>query len=118
MNEALALEFGNHKRASEKPELLKQLIAKDVKHGYGLVLPLFKITRIPNLLLAPMNIMNQNTIDEFGRIVGKDRLTHGQSIYEGFTLTLQIRSMRQTLSELGCGCTLKVPKQSHPCNKD
>ncbi len=29
--------------------------------------------------MAPMNIMAQNTIDELGRIVPKDRLTHDQS---------------------------------------
>ena len=29
--------------------------------------------------MAPMNIMAQNTIDEFGRVVPKDRLTHDQS---------------------------------------
>jgi len=74
-----ALEFGNHKGATENPELLKKLVNKDVTHGYGLVLPLKKVQRVPGLLMAPMNIMNQNTIDEFGRICGKDRLTHDQS---------------------------------------
>jgi hypothetical protein len=29
--------------------------------------------------MAPMNIMAQNTINELGRIVPKDRLTHDQS---------------------------------------
>jgi hypothetical protein len=29
--------------------------------------------------MAPMNIMAQNTIDEFGRIIPKDWLTHDQS---------------------------------------
>ena len=74
-----ALEFGNYKGATEKPELLRKLIEKDISHGYGLVLPLAKIHRIPNILLAPMNVMNQNTIDECGKIIGKDRLTHDQS---------------------------------------
>ena len=30
-----ALEFGNHKGATTKPELLNKLIAKDVTHGMG-----------------------------------------------------------------------------------
>ena len=74
-----ALEFGNHKGAKTNPGVLKDLINKDVTHGYGLVLPLDKLKRIPGALLAPMNIMKQNSIDECGRIVEKDRLTHDQS---------------------------------------
>ena len=50
-----------------------------MKYGYGLVLPLDKIKLIPGVLMAPMNIMNQNTINETWQIIGKDRLTHDQS---------------------------------------
>ena len=46
---------------------------------YRLPLPLVKATKIPNILIAPMNIQKQNTINEYGRIVPKDRLTHNQS---------------------------------------
>jgi hypothetical protein len=74
-----ALAFGNHKGATAKPEILKKLIAKDVKYGYSLPIPLDHVTSIPGLVMAAMNIMAQNTIDEFGRIVPKDRLTHDQS---------------------------------------
>ena len=77
LDEALA--FGNHKGANQKPELLRDLIQKDIKHGYGLVIPLKKIKRFPEAILAPMNIAKQNTIDECGHIIGKDRLTHDQS---------------------------------------
>jgi len=74
-----ALEFGNHKGAEKQSELLEKLVKKDIIHGYGLVLPLDKITRVPGALMAPMNIQRQDTIDEFGRIIPKDRLTHDQS---------------------------------------
>ena len=74
-----ALIFGNHKGASSKSDLLKKLISKDVKFGYSLPIPLESVTRIKGLEMAPMNIMAQNTIDEFGRVVPKDRLTHDQS---------------------------------------
>ena len=74
-----ALSFGNHKGAVRNTILLSKLIEKDVVHGYVLVLPLSKIDLIPGVLLAPMNIMTQNTIDENRRIVEKDRLTHDQS---------------------------------------
>ena len=74
-----ALYFGNHKGAVRNPILLRKLIEKHVVHGYGLVLPLSKIDQIPGVLLAPMNIMTQNKINEHGRIVEKERLTHNQS---------------------------------------
>lgn len=74
-----ALTFGNHKGAVKQPDLLKELCFKDVKHAYALPLPLKMIRRIPGLHLAPVNIAAQNTIDEHGRIIPKDRLTHDQS---------------------------------------
>lgn len=74
----LALEFGNHKGASNKPDLLVELVKKDITYGYGIVLPLKQITKIPGIIMAPMNISPQNTIDETGRIIPKDRLTHDQ----------------------------------------
>ena len=74
-----ALEFGNHKGAKQNPSLLLELVSKDVKHGYAVTFPLSKAVSIPGISLAPMNIMHQNSIDESGRIVEKDRLTHDQS---------------------------------------
>jgi hypothetical protein len=74
-----ALIFGNHKGASSKPDLLKKLISKDVKCGYSLPIPLESVMQIKWLEMAPINIMAQNTIDKFGRVVPKDRLTHDQS---------------------------------------
>ena len=47
--------------------------------GFGLPLPIHAIHQIPGALMAPMNIIRQNTIDETGRVVEKDRLTHDQS---------------------------------------
>ena len=74
-----ALIFGNHKGALMKPDLLLQLMSKDVHFGYCLPLPLAKAEKIPGVLIAPMNIQQQNTINEFGRIIPKDRQTHNQS---------------------------------------
>ena len=74
-----ALEFGNHKSAESNPVLLRELVEKDVTHGYGFPLPLVELHRVPGALLAPMNIMKQNTINQEGRIVEKDCLAHGQS---------------------------------------
>ena len=74
-----ALARGNHKGAKNKPDLLRKLVSKDVVHGYALPIPLNRLSRVPGAVLAPMNIAAQQTIDEFGRIIAKDRLTHDQS---------------------------------------
>ena len=74
-----ALTFRNHKGALQKPVILKKLIAKDIKYRYSLPVPLSSVQLIPGLVMAPMNIMAQNTIDKFGQIIPKDRLTHNQS---------------------------------------
>ena len=74
-----ALERGNHKGAQKKLDLLFELMTKDVIHGYGLPLPLSKLPRVPGAVLAPVNIQAENTINEFGQIIAKDRLTHDQS---------------------------------------
>ena len=74
-----ALSFVNHKGAVRNPIFPRKLIEKDFVHGYGLVLPLRKIDRIQGILLAPLNIMTQNTINEHRGIVEKYRLTHDQS---------------------------------------
>jgi hypothetical protein len=71
-----AITFGNHKGASSKPALLQELVKGNVIHGFALPLPLLKIRNIKGILFAPLNIQLQNTIDETGRIVPKDRMTH------------------------------------------
>jgi hypothetical protein len=74
-----ALAFGNHKGAETNYTLLRELITDDVIHGYSLPLPLDKIHLLPNILIAPMNIVEQDTIDEQGATIPKFRLTHDQS---------------------------------------
>ncbi len=59
-----ALDFGNHKGANQQPELLLKLINDDVIRGFALPLPLEKIRKIPGILLTPLNIQQQNTINE------------------------------------------------------
>eukprot|EP00957_Ditylum_brightwellii_P201783 15327214-Ditylum_brightwellii.AAC.1 len=71
-----APEFGNHKGAILKPDPLKKLTSKDAKHSYSLPLLLSKVKKIPGLMMAPMNIMRQNTKEKIGMIVDKDKLTH------------------------------------------
>jgi hypothetical protein len=77
VNEALT--FGNHKGTSSKPALLQELVNEDITHGFTLPLLLSKIQNIKGILLAPLNIQLQNTINKTGRIIPKDRMTHDQS---------------------------------------
>jgi hypothetical protein len=74
-----ALSFGNHKGASMQLDLLLQLMSKDVHFGYCLPLPLAKAEKIPDICIALMNIQEQNTINEYGQIIPKDRQTYDQS---------------------------------------
>jgi hypothetical protein len=87
-----ALAFGNHKGARKDTPLLHSLIMDDVTQGFVLPLPLDKITRIPGVILSPMNIVRQNTIDETGKIIPKDRLTHDQSfLFSGSNTSVNSR---------------------------
>ena len=92
-----ALSFGNHKGAIAKPELLKNLINKDVIHGYSLPILLSSVKSIPGLVMAPMNIMAQNTINEHGQIIPKDRLTHNQSWQGSSKTSVNSRTKKELL---------------------
>ena len=49
--------------------LLCELINDYVTHGFSLHLPMSKIHLLPDILIAPMNIVEQDTIDEHGTTV-------------------------------------------------
>jgi hypothetical protein len=74
-----AIIFGNHKGAVKQQDLLIKLVKDDVTWGFALPLPLNKIALIPGILLAPLNIQAQSTINKWGEIIPKDRPTHDQS---------------------------------------
>ena len=94
-----ALEFGNHKGATLNADTLRSLINDDVTHGYSLPLPLSKIHLLPGALLAPMNIVTQDTIAEKGNIIPKFRLTHDQSFkfVNGSNTSLNSRLQKEEL---------------------
>lgn len=54
--------FGNHKDATSKTKLLRELVLLDIENGYSLVIPLSALNKIPGVIVAPMNIQQQNTI--------------------------------------------------------
>jgi hypothetical protein len=71
-----AIKFGSHQGAQENPSLLTKLVTKDIKHGYALAFPLLKALSIPGILMEPMIIMHQDTINETVQVAKKKRLTH------------------------------------------
>jgi hypothetical protein len=91
-----ALAFGNHRGATNKPELLKELVNNDVSYGYALVLPLNKILSIPHICMAPMNVAPQHSIDELGNIIEKDCLMHDQSWKWGSETSVNSRVKDET----------------------
>jgi hypothetical protein len=112
-----ALQFGNHKGGSPKPDLLKKLISDDIRYGYGLVIPWGKIPCLPNACLAPMNITMQFTLDAGREIVDKERLTHDQSFKWQLGLSVNKRVIQESLQRcmyatalLDSGGKKKVPK--------
>jgi len=94
-----ALTIGNHKGATTNYSLLRTLIEDDVTHGYSLPLPLDKIHLIPGVAIAPMNIIEQDTIDEHGNTIPKFRLTHDQSFKfeKGSNTSLNSRLRKEEL---------------------
>ncbi len=103
-----AINFGNHKGATNDPVLLRELVEKDIKYGYCIPLPLRKAKQIPKLLFAPMNIQRQNTIDETGKIIDKERLTHDQSYkWSGSGTSVNSRIIKETLMPCMYGTCLK-----------
>jgi hypothetical protein len=91
-----ALAFGNHKGATKQPEQLKQLITNNITYGFAMVVPLSKIKNLPHVCMAPLNVAPQHSIDEYGNIVEKDRLTHDQSWKWGSETSVNSRIKDET----------------------
>ncbi len=67
-----AIEFGNHKGTVPQDKLLQKLVKDDVKRSFDIPLPIEKISSIPGVLLPPLNIQEQSTINEQGKIIPKN----------------------------------------------
>eukprot|EP00978_Attheya_sp_CCMP212_P033275 scaffold133615_cov42-Attheya_sp.AAC.1 len=72
---AEALKMGNHKGAIKQPQVLDNLMADDVQRGFSLPIPLERVIELDHAIMAPQNVAGQNSIDEIGMIIEKDRLT-------------------------------------------
>ena len=75
-----ALAYGNHKSASgPNSSKLAKLMSSDFTNGWLVPLLPEHALQIPNAVVAPMGIAEQDTLDAEGRIVPKSRPTHDLS---------------------------------------
>jgi hypothetical protein len=70
---------GNHKSAKQNMEAVQHLLHKEVVRGWQLPLPPDKLNLLPGAIVAPLGLAAQNTINERGEIVPKNRLIHDQT---------------------------------------
>jgi hypothetical protein len=73
-NEAI-LSRGNNKSAEEQPDIIAKLLAKDVKHGFVMVLPVETARKIKGAAFHPLGTTKQWSYDEQGNRSVKYRLT-------------------------------------------
>jgi hypothetical protein len=57
---SLALNFSNHKGTTKAPEKLRALLLEDFLYGFDLPVDISLATKMLGLILAPMNITQQN----------------------------------------------------------
>ena len=97
---AEALKFGNHKGCDKFKPFLEKCLDDDVVHGYSLVITRQRVTEIPNLLIAPLNVHEQHTINEWGEIIDKMRMTHNLSkLFTGSDSSVNSRLDKQAIQE-------------------
>jgi hypothetical protein len=73
------LQCGNHKSATQNINAVSEIINKEIIRGFALPLPIDLIQEIPNGSIAPLGLQTPESINEFGDVVEKLRLTHDQT---------------------------------------
>jgi hypothetical protein len=68
---------GNHKLVALHLEQIEMILKDKVECGWQLLLPRQAIHSIPNAILAPLGIVEQDMINEYGKIIpnGSRRMT-------------------------------------------
>jgi hypothetical protein len=102
-----ALEYGNHKSALKGTAELLEMLEKEVQKGWQLPLPIDRLHEILDLILGPLGLAGQMTIDEDGNIVPKNRLTHDQSMAFSSGLPVNARVIEEDLTACAYGFALR-----------
>ena len=104
-----AIARGNHQSAVSNFDLLKSMMKTEVEYGYALPIPIETIRCIPNAAVAPLGIVFQDTIDEFGNIKEKARATHDQSFAFSSGTSVNDRVIEEKLTPCQYGhCLLRM----------
>ncbi len=74
-----AVARGNHKSASKNEEFLEKAMKKEIMKGWNLILPGDCFEEIPELILNPMGVATHLGINEEGKFLPKNRVTHDLS---------------------------------------
>ena len=61
------------------PKIYGHLNKSDIKYRYSIPIPLHKLRHIPGSLLCPMNVIEQMTISDQGKIINNQRACHDLS---------------------------------------
>ena len=77
---AEAMAFGNHSGATDQPDLLRDILRQEITKGWQIPIPMDRLPYLPGCVLTPLNIVTQDTINERGEIIPKNRLTNNQSM--------------------------------------
>jgi hypothetical protein len=73
------LHRGNHQSELKHDTVLEKLIKYDIIGGFALLLPIFILPLFPNASSASLGCHEQETINQFGELIPKYRITHSQS---------------------------------------
>jgi hypothetical protein len=98
-----AIQRGNHKGAIAHPEKLEKLVRTEVHFGWAMPLPIAIAHQIPGLIISPLNIVEQDTINEKGEIIKKLRLTHDHSFNHFPNLAINDRTDPEQLESCHFG---------------
>ena len=106
-----AIEYGNHKSATNEAPLLVDILEKEATKGWQLPLPIDKLHRIPGVVVGPLGLAHQDTIDETGQIIPKERLTHDQSFAFSSKQSVNLRLIESSLTP--CQYGFALPRFCH-----
>ena len=110
LDAAEGLCFGNRKGCLLHSKFLEACLDEDVHHGFSLPLPREKVLEIQDLLIAPLNVHNQNIINKWGEIISKKRMTHNLSkVFLASGMSFNSRTIKTLLQECMYGyCLLRM----------
>jgi hypothetical protein len=76
------LDRGNHKSTQDDPEIVEQLLSKDVVHGFSMVTPVELAPLMPHAMVQPVGLAKQWTLNKQGNRKIKHQITQDLSCAE------------------------------------